>query len=291
MAETLQTKLENGVFTVSLARPDVRNAFNDAMIMELKNIFEEITKDSKIRAVVLCGEGKVFCAGGDLEWMKNSIELSPQENLEETRKLAQMFYTLNSCPKPVIGLIHGAAIGGGVGLVSICDYVLCSKETVFSLSEVRLGIIPACIGPFVLAKIGESYARAFFMSSQRFTALQAFQMGLVHQVVESPEDLEKNFNPLLQNLRQCGPNALAAAKSLIQNLQQLAFPQSLDYAAKCLADIRTTPEGQEGVKAFLEKRKPAWIVEGACPAGERTGSAGDKLESKGDKLESKGNKI
>ncbi len=259
MATTLKTTLEKGVFTIELARPEVRNAFNDQLIMDLQDTFDKIAADAAVRVVVLRGQGPVFCAGGDLKWMQEAIKLAGRDNLEDTRRLAKMFATLNHCPKPVVGLVHGAVIGGGVGLTSICDYVIASKETVFSLAEVRLGIIPACIGPFVLAKIGESHARAYFMSAERFTADRAMAIGLVHELADSPEALTAACDRITKNLLQCGPNAMTAAKSLVRELKTKEFEESLEYVAKVLAELRVTPEGQEGLKAFLEKRKPSWI--------------------------------
>jgi methylglutaconyl-CoA hydratase len=193
--------------------------------------------------------------------MQESVNLSAEKNLKDTRTLANMFATLNACPKPVVGLVHGAVIGGGVGLTSICDYVIASRETVFSLAEVRLGIIPACIGPFVLAKIGETHARAYFMSAERFSAERAFQIGLVHELVDTPGQMMDSAQRIIKNLLQGGPNAIAAAKALVRGIKSRSFEESLEYVAKTLADLRVTPEGQEGLKAFLEKRKPNWVRE------------------------------
>lgn len=258
--KTLKTNSEKGVFTIELARSEVRNAFNDELISDLKATFDRIAADESIRVVLLKGQGPTFCAGGDLKWMQQSVQLSREENLTDTRKLARMFATLNSCPRPVVGLVHGAAIGGGVGLVSICDYVVASRETVFSLSEVRLGIIPACIGPFVLAKIGESQARAYFMSAERFNADRAREIGLVHEVVDNAEALKAAADRIVNNLLQCGPKAMGAAKALVRGIKERSSEEALEYVAVTLADLRVTPEGQEGLKAFLEKRKPSWIT-------------------------------
>ncbi len=258
-ATTLKTKNERGIFTIELNRPDVRNAFNDQLIADLQTTFDAIAKDPEVRVVVLRGTGKVFCAGGDLNWMQKSVELDEAANLKDTRKLSKMFATLNACPRPVVGLVHGAAIGGGVGLVSICDYVVASRETVFSLSEVRLGIIPACIGPFVLAKIGETHSRAYFMSAERFTAERALEIGLVHELADNVDHLDAAASRITENLLLCGPNAMAAAKALVANLKYKTFDEAQEYAASTLAKLRVTPEGQEGLKAFLEKRKPNWI--------------------------------
>ena len=257
--KTVKVSADDGVLTISLARPEVRNAFNETLIQELTLLFEEVPHVDSIRIVVLKGEGPVFSAGGDLNWMQKSIQLSRDENLKDTTALTKMFRLMNECPKPLLGLIHGAAIGGGVGLVSVCDIVVATKETQFSLSEVRLGIVPACIGPFVLSKIGPSQCRALFMSAERFTAPKALSIGLIHEMVENQSELQKSEARILSNLKQCGPNAMAAAKGLIRKLGQTSFDESLSYVSGLLADLRVTPEGQEGLKAFLEKRKPNWI--------------------------------
>lgn len=255
---TLQVRIDQAICTVELARPKVRNAFNDELIDELTQAFEKIALDESIRAVVLRGSGPTFCAGGDLAWMQKSASLTGKQNLAETRKLTKMFATMNACPKPLIGLVQGAAIGGGVGLVSVCDYVVCSHETVFSLSEVRLGIIPACIGPFVIAKVGETHARAYFISAERFSAERALQIGLVHEAVGTTEDLNRARDRISKNLLQCGPQAMTAAKKLIREVRSRTLEQSYEYVSQTLANLRVTPEAQEGFKAFFEKRKPSW---------------------------------
>jgi methylglutaconyl-CoA hydratase len=248
---------------VVLNRPDVRNAFNHEVIDDLAEAFGVEALQEEVRAVVLSGEGPSFCAGGDLNWMKKAVEFSYDENLQDTRKLALMFATLNECPKPVIGAVHGAAIGGGVGLVSICDIVIASVDTQFSLSEVRLGIVPACIGPFVIAKIGASHARGLFVSAERFSSTKAKEVGLVHEIVPDQMSLSPAIERVLSNILQCGPNAMAVAKRLVLDLswpeRRVQFPDCLEYVAKTLADVRISQEGQEGVRAFLEKRKPNWL--------------------------------
>jgi methylglutaconyl-CoA hydratase len=254
---------ERGVLMIALNRPEVRNAFNDRMIPDLAAAFAKEAMEPEVRAVVLRGEGPVFCAGGDLNWMKKAIHFDYSENLRDTRALAQMFSQLNEFPKPVIGRIHGAAIGGGVGLVSVCDIAIATAETQFSLSEVRLGIVPACIGPFVVAKIGASHARGLFMSAERFLAPRAREIGLVHEVAADEAALDAAVERTLGNILQCGPSAMAVAKRLVLDLswpeRRAQFPDCLEYVAKTLADLRVSPEGQEGVKAFLEKRKPGWL--------------------------------
>ena len=252
-----------GILEIALNRPEIRNAFNEKMIEELSRVFTREAMDASVRAVVLRGNGSVFCAGGDLNWMRKSIELTLEGNLEDTLTLTRMFETMNEFPKPLVGVIHGAAIGGGVGLVSVCDIVLAEKETVFSLSEVRLGVVPACIGPFVTSKIGASRARALFISAERFKADKAKEAGLVHEVFGTRAELDAHLNSLLGNLLECGPNAMAVAKQLVLDLtwpeKRARIPDCIEHVARTLAELRVRPEAQEGVTAFLEKRKPRWI--------------------------------
>ncbi len=256
-----------GVLTVQLNRPDVRNAFNEVVIGELAQVFAREAQESATRLIVLRGAGQVFCAGGDLNWMRKAIDFSYDENLKDTRALARMFAAINECPKPVIGAIHGAAIGGGVGLVSVCDVAIATQDTQFSLSEVRLGVVPACIGPFVVAKIGASQARGLFVSAERFFAPRAREIGLVHEVVENSEALGAAVERMVGNMLQCGPNAMGVAKRLVLDLswpeRRADIEDPLEHVARMLSDLRITPEAQEGTRAFLEKRKPSWIVNGA----------------------------
>ncbi|MBC7693204.1 MAG: enoyl-CoA hydratase/isomerase family protein [Methylotenera sp.] len=262
--QTLQANLDSrGVLTVSLNRPEIRNAFNEILIAELGQVFGKDALKPEVKVVILRGEGPIFSAGGDLNWMKKSIELNYEDNLRDTRILSQMFATMNECPKPVVGAIHGAAIGGGVGMVSICDIAIATKDTQFSLSEVRLGIVPACIGPFVISKIGASHARGLFMSAERFMAPKAKEVGLIHEVVADEAALAAEVERVVSNMLQCGPNAMAAAKRLVLDLswpeRRAQHAQPLEYVSRLLADLRVSPEGQEGLKAFLEKRKPSWL--------------------------------
>jgi methylglutaconyl-CoA hydratase len=264
MYQTLElSKPHPGILCISLNRPDIRNAFNEVMIDELARVFRQEASDASVRAVVLRGKGDVFCAGGDLNWMRRSIELSFEDNLKDTMTLTTMFAVLNEFSKPVIGVIHGAAIGGGVGLVAICDIVLAEKETVFSLSEVRLGVVPACIGPFVTSKIGASHARALFTSAERFRASKAKEVGLVHEVFPGMKELEAHLEVLVRNLTECGPTALGVAKRLVLDLtwpeRRARTPDCIEYVSRTLAELRVGPEAQEGISAFLDKRKPGWI--------------------------------
>lgn len=264
----LKTSYEhNGkVLRVRINRPEVRNAFNEELISEYQQLFSALTKaETKefdaVRAVVLQGEGPAFCGGGDLNWMGKSLNLSHEENIEDCRKLTQMFLTMDRCPLPLIGLVHGFAIGGGVGLASVCDHVIAAEDTMFSLSEVKLGLIPACIGPFVIAKIGVSQARSLFVSGERFRGPKAKEIGLVHEVCPAAE-LEDRAQAVLARVLEGGPDAIEAAKFLIHTLSRDLlkedFSKSLDFAAAELAQLRVRPEAQEGVRAFLEKRAPKW---------------------------------
>ena len=252
-----------GILTVALNRPEVRNCFNEVLIAELTEVFSKDALDPEVRLVVLKGNGPVFCAGGDLNWMKKAIDYNPKENLEDTRRLTRMFALMNDFPKPIVGAIHGAAIGGGVGLVSVCDLAVAQADSVFSLSEVRLGLVPACIGPFVISKIGPTHARALFVSAERFTASRAMEIGLVHEVASDSIALETAIERITGNMLQCSPQAMQIAKKLVLDLswpeRREKITDSTEYASKTLADLRVSQEGQEGVRAFLEKRKPSWM--------------------------------
>lgn len=264
----LKTSFENEgkVLRVRINRPEVRNSFNQELIEDYQALFHAVNaaehKDmTNIRAVILQGEGAAFCGGGDLNWMKRSLTLSHEENLEDCLKLTKMFHTMDQCPVPLIGIVHGFAIGGGVGLVSVCDHVIAAEDTVFSLSEVKLGLIPACIGPFVVAKIGVSQARSLFVSGERFKGDKAQKINLVHDVCPQSE-LESRAQKVVANILEGGPNAIEAAKFLVHTLSRELvgkdFQKSLDFAAAELAQLRVLPEAQEGVTAFLEKRTPSW---------------------------------
>lgn len=243
---------ENGVARVRLSRPDVRNAFDDALIAEITAAFRKVNA----RAVVLSGEGKVFCAGGDLQWMQRSINYTESENLADAQKLAEMFRAIDECPCPVIGKVHGAAFGGGVGLVCVCDAVVAAEGTKFCFSEVKLGLAPAVIAPFAIRKIGVSAARRYFLTAEVFDSEEAKRIGLAHEVT-SAEDLDARTEDIVDAIIANGPNAVRAAKKLIREITD-EDSGAHDISAKAIAQLRVTPEGQEGVKAFLEKRDPSW---------------------------------
>lgn len=256
-SDVLTISNRDGIAYVALARPDVRNAFNADLIAALASAFERLGADPAERAIVLRGEGKTFCGGADVGWMRASLELSRDDNLADAKRMSEMFRTIDRCPKPVIGAVHGAALGGGAGLAAVCDIVVCTLDAIFGFTEVKLGIIPAVISPFVLAKIGASHARALFLTGERFSAERAYSIGLVHQVV--PQDgLDSAVERIAAEIRSAGPQAVAAAKALIARIRETSYDESRDVTAAAIAAQRTTPEGQEGLRAFLERRKATW---------------------------------
>lgn len=253
----LDVRRDAGVEYVSLNRPDVRNAFNEGTITELTWWADSVSRDPEVRAVVLAGHGPVFCAGADLEWMRRMATFSHQQNLDDASDMARMFLTLDRLPMPVIGRVHGAAMGGGVGLAAICDIVAAADDTQFGLTEVRLGLIPAVIAPFVIARIGRSAARELFLTGARFPAARARELGLVHAVVP-PGDLDAAVRAYLDDILAGAPGAIRAAKQLIAECCRRSTTEAATLCAEAIAERRASAEGQEGIKAFLEKRMPEW---------------------------------
>jgi methylglutaconyl-CoA hydratase len=243
----LQIRQDGDLLHVTLARPERRNAFDAELIAELTEAFEGVPED--VRAVILSGEGQSFSAGADVEWMRSSIELSYEENVADARRLRKMLETIDTCPAPVLTRVHGHALGGGCGLVACSDVVVSAPDTVFAFSEVKLGIIPAVISPFALAKIGPSAARRYFVTGEPFDAQTALRIGLVHEVAD---DLDAVLGRIVAHLRSAGPEAARHAKMLV-----LERPDGLGTERR-IAQRRTSEEGQEGLRAFLEKRPPTW---------------------------------
>ncbi len=253
----LETQISRGIARVSLNRPDVHNALNDILIEELIGAFGRLSLDDRVRVIVLTGAGKSFSAGADLTWMQRAASQSQDENQADAVRLAQMFDTLNTCPKPLVGLVNGAALGGGVGLVACCDIVVAATGAMFGLTEVRLGLIAATISPYVIAKIGAAQARRFMLSAERFEAATARAIGLVHEVAE---DLEAAARPILDALLANGPDAMADTKRLIGDVAgREPTPELRAMTARRIAARRASDEGREGMAAFLDKRKPNWM--------------------------------
>ncbi len=252
-------QIHDGIATVTLARPEIHNAFNDELIAELTATFESLANSASVRAVVLTGEGKSFCAGADLNWMKRMKDYGEAENIADAKRLADLFYTIDTCPVPVIGAIHGAALGGGAGLVAVCDYVIAAEDTVFGFTEARLGLVPAVISPFVMAKIGRTYARATFLSGRRFDGGEAMQMGLVHRLCPSAL-LNAELEAAIEEFKKAAPKAAREAKQLIRGVQERDgdTQQQIDFTCRTIARLRAGAEGQEGMAALLEKRRANW---------------------------------
>lgn len=254
---TLTVECKEGTAWVAMNRPEVYNAFNETQIEELTDCFSTLSDDTHIYAVVLTGEGRHFCAGADVNWMQKVAEYTKEENVKDSQKMGLMFHTINVCPKPVVGRINGSAFGGGVGLVAVCDSAVCSDQAVFAFSEVKLGIVPAVISTYVIPKIGVSHARSLFVTGTRFTADKALEIGLVHHVCPL-EELDAVVEKQLHLLHSSGPRAATAAKELIQKWSVLQKDEFREYTEELIADLRASEEGKEGMRAFLEKRKPVW---------------------------------
>jgi methylglutaconyl-CoA hydratase len=246
----LRIERDGDVLRVTLARPETRNAFDASLITELAEAFVDVGTP---RAVILAGDGPSFCAGADVEWMRASAGLGVEENVADANALRRMFEAIDGCPAPVVAVVQGHALGGGIGLVACSDVVLAEQRAVFAFSEVKLGIVPAVISPFALRKIGESAARRYFVTGERFDSATALRIGLVHEV---SDDLEVALERVLGELRTAGPRAARHAKRLV-----LERPDGAETARR-IAERRTSEEGQEGLRAFLERRRPAWAPDG-----------------------------
>ncbi|MCX6154318.1 MAG: enoyl-CoA hydratase/isomerase family protein [Candidatus Kapabacteria bacterium] len=256
--QTIELDIQNKVATIRLNRPDVHNALNNILIYDLYDAFESLLHQSDVRVIVLTGNGKSFCAGADLNWMKSVVHYSYEQNYEESLKLAKLMYLIFNHTKPVIAKINGSAIGGGVGLMSVCDILVANETAKFGLSEVRLGLVPAAISPFVMSRIGESHSRELFITGERISAAKALRIGLLNYCL-SESELDSKVDELCKTIIKNGPNALKSVKELIFNCTQLRFPELQNYTAKLIADLRLSTEGQEGMNAFLEKREPNWV--------------------------------
>jgi methylglutaconyl-CoA hydratase len=256
---TIQVSTDRGTARVVLARPDVRNAFNAEVIRELRDAFVQLSNDAAVRAVVLSGEGKVFCGGADVQWMRGALSLTYDENVADAEAMSDMFRAIDRCSKPVVGRIHGAALGGGAGLAAVCDVVIASEECIFGFTEVKLGIIPAVISPFVIAKIGQSNARALFLTGERFDAKRAHTSGLVHEVVHEGV-LDAAVGRVITELDSAGPSAVAAVKHLIPRVVAADYDATRALTAAAIAKQRTSAEGQDGLHAFLERRPASFVA-------------------------------
>ncbi len=259
-SKTVRVETSGPIGKVIFCRPEIHNAFNDQVIDEMTFAFKRLKTDNDVRIVILTGEGKSFCAGADLNWMRAVKDAAYEDNLDEARRLADLFYDIYSFPKPVIGRINGAAIGGGTGFVAVTDIAVAAQSAIFSFSEVKIGVVPACISPYVIKRVGEGRAREFFLTGERLTAERAWESGLVNRAV--PDDLlDATVNGIVQQLLSSGPAAIKVCKELLQNVPQQRVDEFKEYTARVIADLRQSPEGQEGMDAFLNKRRPNWVIE------------------------------
>ena len=257
--ETLDVTIAGSVATVTLNRPDVRNAFNEFTIAELSLAFNELGRNDEVRAIVLAANGPAFCAGADLNWMKKMAGYSHAENTEDAAKLADMLRTIYLCPKPVVAKVQGDCYAGGMGLVAACDIAVAVSGACFCLSEVKLGLIPATISPYVIKAMGENASRRYFLTAEKFNAQEAHRIGFVHDIVGA-EALDAHVDAIVKALVTSSPNAVRAAKVLVREVAGKTVDSALVVdTAERIAHIRASEEGREGVASFLEKRKPSWL--------------------------------
>jgi len=258
MAEFLKTQMESGIARITLIRADLHNAFNEVFIAEIAGAFAEVGKRDDVRVVVLGGEGKSFCAGADVNWMKKMVGYSFEENVADAMGLSSMLRTIYECPLPTIARVQGAALGGGVGLIAACDMAVAVEAAQFGLTEARLGILPAVISPFVLRKIGPGHAKRFFQTAERFGAAEAKRIGLVSEFVAGEAELDGAIGTLVDEIRKNGPEAVKASKRIIDEVMPVEWERVQALTTRRIAERRASEEGQEGLKSFLEKRKPRW---------------------------------
>ena len=260
MTQAIRISAQGGIATVVLSRPDVRNAFNDEVIAELSQAFIQLGDDPQVRAIVLMAEGPAFCAGADLNWMRRMADYSREENEQDAEKLAFMLRTIYECPKPTIARVQGDVYAGGMGLVAACDMAVSVDTANYCLSEVKLGLIPATIGPYVIRAMGPRASHRYFLTAERFSAAEARRIGFVHEVVPA-DQLDATVSTWVQALLAASPNAIKECKKLVQYVADRDITRLLiDHTVKAIADIRASDEGKEGVQSFLNKRKPAWMV-------------------------------
>lgn len=249
---------QDKIATITMRRTEVHNAFNTQLVQDLQAAFTELVSDTHLHAVVLTGDGPSFSAGADLSMMKAAATFSQEQNLSDALRLADLFDTINSFPCAVVGRVNGTAMGGGAGLISVCDIVIAAENARLAFSEVKLGIAPAVISPYVIRKIGENHARVLFVTGERFSAARACEIGLVHTVVKR-EELDAAVEKTLQELLRSGPQALRACKQLALHVGHMDHDSARRYTAELIATLRVSAEGQEGLRSFLEKRDPNWV--------------------------------
>jgi methylglutaconyl-CoA hydratase len=251
----------DAVARVTLTRPDVHNAFNASLIADLRQAFAALAREGpmELRVVVLAGDGPTFCAGADIDWMRAATQLDVEGNEHDAMAMADMLEAIDLCPVPVIARVHGGALGGGAGLCAVADLVIAEAGAKFGFTETRLGILPAVISPFVVARIGETHARALFPGGRRFDAVRAQRIGLVHEVVEGLEALDAAVDQAVADILASGPTAVRAAKAIVREVRGLGHGSAKWHTARVIARQRVSEEAQEGFRAFVERRRPAWV--------------------------------
>ncbi len=266
MPQFVHHAIYKGTATISLNRPDLHNAFNAQLIAELAAEFKQVAALPEVRLIVLAAEGKSFCAGADLNWMRKMVDYAPAENVADAMALAKLLRVIRDCPRPTIARVHGPVYGGGIGLVAACDLAVALAKATFCFSEVKLGIAPAVIAPFVMEKTGAGPLRRYALTAERFDAAEARRLGLVNEIVQRPEELDTWIQQIADAVQATGPQAVAACKALLHEVSRTAdLDAAMELTARVIADLRTSEEGQEGLRAFLEKRQPRWIE----PDGDR----------------------
>lgn len=260
--QAILTEVDGSVGILTLNKAPRHNAFDEQLIAEITEGLRELERDTRVRTVVLSSTGKSFCAGADLNWMKRAAGYTHEENLRDANRLAELMSTLNELSKPTIARVQGPAYGGGVGLIAACDIAVGTYDAVFSLSEVKLGIVPAVISPYVLAAIGERYSRRYMLTAERFSAAEAYRIGLLHELVPGEEQLDEAIAEILDSLLANGPQAQAECKTLIRIVAgQPIDDETIAETAQRITRVRASPEGREGLAAFLDKRQPNWIAD------------------------------
>ena len=255
--ETIKTQKEKDIFTITLNRPDVHNAMNVKLMQELTSCFKKVSGDKAVRIIILTGNGASFCAGADLNWMKSMVNYSKDENIKDSKLLLSLYESIYYCPKPVIGKVNGHAFGGGIGLFAVCDIVFAIPDCKFAFSEVKLGLIPSVISTFIAKRLNPSTMRRLFITGERFNSDNAKDIGLIDYVV-SQKEINSEIQRYSEFLRNSGPNAVKEVKSLIDSLEKNDLEKHKEYTVKKIAELRVSKEGQEGINAFLEKRKSKW---------------------------------
>jgi methylglutaconyl-CoA hydratase len=256
--ETLELHKEDGIATVTLNRPDIHNAFNETLIQELTQVFSALGQDEEVWAIIFTGRGASFCAGADLNWMKKMVSYTREQNIADSLEMSAMFEAIDTCPKPVIGRINGSAFGGALGLICACDLAIGLKDSLFAFSEVKLGIIPAVISPYVVRKLGLGKTRELFVTGERVSGEEAARIGLLNHVVATEEELDVQVVKKLKFMRSSGKLAMKESKVLLRTMEEMDVANFRQFTAEKIAELRSSEEGQEGLAAFLEKRKPSW---------------------------------